>query len=249
MFDVSFFSALLGGILTFLAPCTLPLIPAYIGFLGGSSSSGSTQLGNKVALRRRIYWNALLFVLGFSLIFIIFGLVSGTLGKFLILHRAVISSLGGILVIGFGLIMLGYVPFPNLFARVGLPHWLHPGKPFSAFLLGLLFALGWSPCLGPILGTILLLAGSSGTALYGGYLLAVYSLGLAIPFLFVAFLYGSAFTYIAPLARYLPLIEKCAGVFLIIIGVLLLIGDFGLLNVWFTDALSWDWYERLMDFM
>jgi cytochrome c-type biogenesis protein len=210
---------------------------------------GSAEHSNSATLRRRIHFNALLFVFGFSLIFVLFGLVSGTLGKFLILHRAVISSLGGIFVIGFGLIMLGYIPFPNFFARVGLPHWLHPGKPFSAFLLGLLFALGWSPCLGPILGTILLLAGSSGTALYGGYLLAVYSLGLALPFLFVAFLYGSAFTYIAPLARYLPIIEKCAGVFLVIIGALLLIGDFGLLNVWFTDALSWDWYERLMDFM
>jgi cytochrome c-type biogenesis protein len=248
MLDVSFLSALLGGLLTFLAPCTLPLIPAYIGFLGGSSS-GSGKLHDSAALRRRIHVNALLFVLGFSLIFILFGLVSGTLGKFLILHRAVISSLGGIFVIGFGLIMLGYIPFPNLFARVGLPPWLHPGKPFSAFLLGLLFALGWSPCLGPILGTILLLAGASGTALYGGYLLAVYSLGLAIPFLLVAFLYGSAFTYIAPLARYLPIIEKCAGIFLILIGVLLLIGDFGLLNVWFTDTLSWDWYENLMYFM
>lgn len=247
MVGISFFSALLGGLLTFLAPCTLPLIPAYIGFLGGSSGSG--KLHDSAQLRRRIHVNALLFVLGFSLIFVLFGLVSGALGKFLILHRAIISSIGGIFVIGFGLIMLGYIPFPNLFARVGLPSWLHPGKPFSAFLLGLLFALGWSPCLGPILGTILLLAGSSGTALYGGYLLAVYSLGLAIPFLLVAVLYGSAFTYIAPLARYLPLIEKSAGVLLIFIGFLLLIGNFGLLNVWFMDVFSGGWYERLMYFM
>lgn len=246
--DVSFFSALLGGLLTFLAPCTLPLIPAYIGFLGGSSSQGRTPQ-NSAALRRRIHVNALLFILGFSLVFILFGFASGALGKFLILHRLIISSIGGIFVIGFGFIMLGYIPFPNLFARVGLPHWLHPGNPFSAFLLGLLFALGWSPCLGPILGTILLLAGASGTALYGGYLLAVYSLGLAIPFLLVALLYGSAFTYIAPLARYLSIIEKSAGVLLIFIGSLLLIGDFGLLNVWFTDIFSGGWYEDLMRFM
>jgi cytochrome c-type biogenesis protein len=248
MFDVSFFSALLGGLLTFLAPCTLPLIPAYIGFLGGSSA-GRTTNDSPAVLRRRININALLFALGFSLVFIIFGLVSGALGKFLILHRAVISSLGGIFVIGFGLIMLGYIPFPNLFARVGLPPWLHPGKPFSAFLLGLLFALGWSPCLGPILGTILLLAGSSGTALYGGYLLGVYSLGLAIPFLFVAVLYGSAFTYIAPLARFLPIIEKCAGVLLIIIGALLVMGQIGLLNVLFTRIFAWGWYDGLMPLM
>jgi cytochrome c-type biogenesis protein len=248
MFDVSFFSALLGGVLTFLAPCTLPLIPAYIGFLGGTSSDRS-HLHDSAALRRRIHWNALLFVLGFSLIFVIFGLVSGALGKFLILHRATISALGGIFVIGFGLIMLGYIPFPNLFARVGLPHWLHPGKPVSAFLLGLLFALGWSPCLGPILGTILLLAGSSGTALYGGYLLALYSLGLAVPFLLVAVLYGSAFTYITSLARYLPFIEKSAGVLLVVIGFLLLTGDFGLLNVWFANVFAGGWYKDLMRFM
>lgn len=248
MLDVSFFSALLGGVLTFLAPCTLPLIPAYIGFLGGVSSHGNKP-HNSAAMRRRIHGNALLFVLGFSLVFIVFGLISGTLGKFLILHRAIISSLGGIFVIGFGLIMLGYIPFPNLFARVGLPHWLHPGRPFSAFLLGLLFALGWSPCLGPILGTILLLAGATGTVLYGGYLLALYSLGLAIPFLLVAVLYGTAFTYITPLARYLPIIEKCAGAFLVFIGILLLMGNFGLLNVWFAGVFAGAWYHDLMRFM
>lgn len=241
---VDFFSAFLGGVLTFLMPCTLPLIPAYIGFLGGTTSGSASEAVR--GLRRRIYINALLFVLGFSLIFIFFGLISGVLGKFLRLHGGLISSLGGIIVILFGLVMVGVVPFPRFFSRVSLPSMLQPGRPFSSFLLGILFALGWSPCLGPILGTILFLAGATGTAFYGAALLATYALGLAIPFLVVAILYGTAFTYVTSLSRYLPIIEKSAGVLLIAIGSLLVFGQFGLTAVWVEQLFSGSWYSNVM---
>ena len=198
-------------------------------------------------LQKRILMNALLFTLGFSLVFIFFGLVSGAVGIFFTGHRAVIASIGGVIIVGFGIAMLGDIPFPRFITRVGLPRFLHPGRPFSAFMLGLLFALGWSPCLGPVLGTILLLAASSGTALYGAYLLTIYSLGLAIPFLFVALLYGSAFTYITPLAKYLPMIAKAAGALLIVIGVLLLMGNFGLLSTLIAPFSEPRWYHSLMN--
>lgn len=233
MFDIGFFSALLGGILTFLAPCTLPLIPAYLGFLAGSGTGLNERERKHV-----IMVNASLFTLAFSLVFVFFGLASGSIGAFFTLHRAFISRVGGVLVIALGLSMLGAFDLPQFFSGKKLPRELSAGKPFSSFLLGLLFALGWSPCLGPILGTILVLAGGTGTALHGAFLLLVYSLGLALPFLGVAYAYGVSFGYVASLARILPYVNKIGGAFFVFIGVLLILGDFGLLNVWMTTLLS-----------
>lgn len=244
MIEIGYISALIGGLLTFLAPCTLPLIPAFIGFLAGSEKSESTEMRG-----RRIMMNAFLFTLAFSLVFVFFGLVSGALGQFFVLHRAFISRLGGVLVIVLGLSMLGVFNLPQFFSGKKLPKFLQPGKPFSAFLLGLLFALGWSPCLGPILGTILVLAGTGGTALHGALLLLVYSLGLAIPFLLVAAVYGASFSYLTGLSRILPYVNKVGGVLFVLIGVLLVMGNFGLLNVWVTNILGDTWYNGLMNYM
>lgn len=244
MFEIGYIPALVGGILTFLAPCTLPLIPAYVGFLAGADKD------EKAAARgRRIMLNALLFTLAFSLVFVFFGLVSGAIGQFFVLHRALISRVGGILVIIFGLSMLGVFDLPRIFSGKKLPKLLTPGKPSSSFLLGLLFALGWSPCLGPILGTILVLAGTGSTATHGAMLLFVYSLGLAVPFLTVAAIYGASFSYITSLAKLLPVVNKVGGALFVFIGVLLLMGDFGLLNVWVADVFGDTWYTGLMDRM
>ncbi len=248
MISVNLISAFLGGILTFLAPCTLPLIPAYIGFLAGGVKKEDSGSRSR-SLRLNIFLNALLFTIGFSVIFIFFGTISGTIGKFFILHRATLASVGGVFVIFFGVMMLGFIPTPRLFGGSQLPAMLRPGNPYSAFLLGILFALGWSPCLGPVLGTILLLASTSGTAFQGGLLLFVYSLGLAIPFLLVATLYGSAFTYVVSLGKYLPMISKAAGIFFILIGVLLILGQFGMLNIWAAPLLESEWYNNAMQYM
>lgn len=248
MISVNFITAFLGGILTFLAPCTLPLIPAYIGFLAGGIKKEESDNGSR-SLRSGIFLNALLFTIGFSLIFIFFGTISGTIGKFFILHRAMLAAIGGVLVIFFGIMMLGIIPTPRLLGGMPLPAVLRPGNPYSALLLGILFALGWSPCLGPVLGTILLLASTSGTAFEGGLLLFVYSLGLAIPFLLVATLYGSAFTYVVSLGKYLPIISRAAGVFFILIGVLLVLGQFGMLNIWAAPLLENQWYNSAMQYM
>ena len=177
MIEVSFFSALLGGILTFFAPCTLPLIPAYVGFLGGGLKASECE--DARIIRWRILRNALLFVIGFSLIFILAGMISGGVGKAYIRHHVVISQFSGVIILFFGISMLGIIPIPNLLAKIfksrKLPKSMTPGNPSSAFLLGVLFAIGLGPtCLGPILGYISLLAATSGTALYGGMMLTVY---------------------------------------------------------------------------
>ncbi len=243
MFEIGYISALIGGLLTFLAPCTLPLIPAYLGFLAGARNTTQQPQKKKVML------NAFLFTVAFSSVFIFFGLISGTIGNFFILHRALISQIGGILVICFGLSMLGVFELPQLFSQKKTPAYLSAGEPSSAFLLGLLFALGWSPCLGPILGTILVIAGASATAMHGASLLLVYSIGLALPFLVIAYVYGTSFSYLPVLARLLPYINNIGGIMFLGIGVLLIMGNFGLLNVWVEELFGNTWYNSLMDYM
>lgn len=246
MSDVTIVSAFIAGLLSFLAPCTFPLVPAYLGFLAGDHAEGEGD----VALRRRVVMtNALLFVIGFTAVFMLFGLTSGFLGKFLILHRATIAQVGGAVVVLFGLAQLRIIRLPNIVSRRVSSERLVPGRPISAFLLGLFFGFGWSPCLGPILGTILLLAGTSGTLFSGALLLLVYSLGIALPFLLLAYFYGRAFASVVAFARYLPAVERVSGVFLVTVGLLLVLGKFGLFNVWIGALFEGEWYERLMDHM
>lgn len=245
MFEVDQLSALIGGLLTFLAPCTLPLVPAYLAFIGG------VRPGTDPALHhRQIFLNASCFVAGFSAIFIMFGVVSGALGTLLVLHRALIAQIGGVLVIVLGLSMLGvfHLPFAgNLPTK--LPLFAKEGSLLRAFLLGLLFALGWSPCLGPVLGTILVIATSHGDALHGGWLLFIYALGLAIPFLLLAALYGQAVRYVEKLRSALPWITKIGAVVIIGIGVLLVFGQFGAINAYGVDIFEKFGLDGLIDRM
>ncbi len=249
MIEVSYISALIGGILTFLAPCTLPLIPAYIAFIGG----GNQAPGVTPFSRNRLLANALLFVSGFSVIFILFGMASGVLGTYLILYRSLMAQVGGVIIILFGLSMLGVFSLPQvppLFRMDRMRAWLPPaGSKRGAFMLGLMFSLGWSPCLGPVLGAIFGLAVVSGTVLSGATLLATYALGLAIPFLLVAFVYGSALTYVTKLQKYLSLISKIGGVFIVVIGLLLLMGQFGMLNTWAIQIFGDLGFNRYVELM
>lgn len=244
MFEVTFLSALFAGLITFFAPCTLPLLPGYVAFIGGSKEESN--------LRRHTMENALLFVLGFSAVFIAFGIASGVVGKFFLLYRTEITKVGGIMVILLGLSLLDLVRFPYFFSHGvswRLPQGISAGSPAGAFLLGFLFALGWTPCLGPVLGTILLLASTGGTILYGGLLLGVYSLGLAVPFLLVAFLYGSTVASIPKFGRYLPHIRRIGGMLIVGIGLLLVFGQFGILNTWVTELLGQRFFGTMAQYM
>ena len=249
MIEVSYISALIGGILTFLAPCTLPLIPAYIAFIGGGNQEG----GVAPFSRNRLLTNALFFISGFSMIFILFGMASGVLGTYLILYRSTIAQVGGVIIILFGLGMMGLFRLPQIppLFRIDRIRTILPpaGSKRGAFMLGLMFSLGWSPCLGPVLGAIFGLAVVSATVVSGATLLATYALGLAIPFLLVAYVYGSAMTYVIQLQKYLSLISKIGGACIVLIGFLLLIGQFGMLNTWavhFFGDLGFNSFVELM---
>ncbi len=220
-------SAFVAGLLTFLAPCTLPLVPAYLGFISGVSP----EEAQKKDVRKKIFLNGIFFVLGFSVIFIAFGALAGLVGQALVPYRIWLTRIGGVLVIGFGLFMLGVlnVPFLHQEKRMKMPSYLQVGKPTSSFTVGSTFALGWTPCVGPILGSILLLASTSTTVVQGTLLLAIFSTGLAVPFLLVAAAFGSAAAYIKKFSKILKYISVVGGVFLILLGILLLTNRFSLL--------------------
>lgn len=244
-------STFFAGILTFLAPCTLPLVPAYLGFISGVDQDVLKNPETARAARRKIFLNGLAFIIGFSLVFIAFGVLAGIAGQALAPYRIWMARIGGILVILFGLFMLGFfkLPFFQSDKRIPIPKWLTLGRPSSSLFIGGTFALGWTPCVGPILGSVLLLAGTSATAVQGGFLLAIFSLGLAIPFLIIALLFSRATRYIDSISKYLKWVSIIGGVFLILLGALLVTDNFGLTIQYGYELLDFINYDRLLDFL
>lgn len=244
-------SALIAGLLTFLAPCTLPLVPGYLGFISGVSLEDLKNPTAAGGARRKIFSNGLAFVIGFSAIFIVFGTLAGFVGAALVPYRLWLTRIGGIFVILFGLFMLGVLKLPFLAreAQLKLPAIFEKGKPENSFALGAAFGFGWTPCVGPILGAILLLASTSATALQGAVLLTVFSLGLAIPFLAIALGIGSASRYLEMFSKYLNVISIIGGLLLIFLGTLLLTNNFPLLISYGYRWLRFIEYERLLDYL
>jgi cytochrome c-type biogenesis protein len=236
-------AAFLAGILMFLAPCTLPIVPGYISFIAGNPA------GNE-KYKRRLLTNAIAFVFGFSVVFILLGTFAAAAGSFLGPWRDTLGRVAGILIILFGLTMLGVIKIPVLQAEhhFRLPHFLTIGRFESSLLIGALFALGWSPCIGPILGSILLLASGSSTAAQGAFLLAVFSLGLGVPFILTALLLdkiGDTFASTGWLATFFSVF---GGILLLVIGILMLFGNMGLFVQWGFQFLNGP-YNKLLQYM
>lgn len=233
----------------FLAPCTLPLVPAYLAFISGVKQTGvsDSKAGHKA--KRQIIKNAIAFILGFSTIFIGFGILAGLFGTFIGEFRGILTQVGGMFIIIFGLMMLNVINIAPLMRdrKLSMPKSLTPGKPISAFLIGATFALGWTPCIGPVLASVLLLASTSTTVFSGGLLLAVFSLGLAVPFLLTAMLYARASETIMRYGNVTKWVSTIGGVFLIFIGVLLLTDNFGLTVEYGYRVFNFFGFEGLFD--
>jgi cytochrome c-type biogenesis protein len=246
-----FIAAFFAGVFMFLAPCTLPIVPGYLAFISGVSLGKPLDEAARRRLRRMVLRNAFAFVIGFSLIFIALGASAGVLGAALGEWRFALARLGGIIIILFGITMLGLVRIPGLSGdfRLPMPRFLQLGRAESSFLIGALFALGWSPCIGPILGTILLFASTSATALEGALLLGTFSLGLGLPFLLTAVLIHEANTYLQRIGGFARALSLAGGLLLIALGALMLAGRMDLLITWGFGALDFLHYDALLQYL
>ncbi len=213
-----------GGILSFLSPCLLPLVPAYVAFVGGVSLQRN-EAGQRLHYgRRTAFLNGLFFVAGFSLIFVALGASAGLVGDFLHNHRDWIARIGGVFLLLLGLQMLGVLSIPGLNREARFTPSQRPAGYGRAFIVGVAFAAGWSPCIGPLLAGILTLAASEGSAAYGTTLLATYAGGLAIPFLAVTLGLDRFLAHSQRINRWLPWIERVSGVLILVMSGVLLTG-------------------------
>lgn len=229
--NITLAAAFLAGLLSFISPCVLPLIPVYLGYL-----SGSTIVGDQPPPRQLVFTHALLFVFGFTFVFVVlFGLPAGFLGGALGKFSEYLVWVGGLLLIVFGLHTMGLITIPifNMQKRLEYGHDQAPGYARSA-IIGMTFAAGWTPCIGPLLGAILTLAIQGQNIGLSMFYLFVYSMGLAIPFLITAWMLTTATSRLKLLNRHMQLIERVSGAFIVIIGVLLLTGTFTVLNTFFN---------------
>ncbi len=229
--------AFLAGILTFFTPCVFPLIPSYISYITGSSLEELAK-GRKEGLFVRSICGSLSFILGFSLIFVLFGVCASFAGSLVYDLQNYIRIIGGVVIIIFGLVMTGLIDFKFLEIEKRFNLNNKPVGYFGAVLLGMTFAAGWAPCVGPILSSILIIASTSGSRFYGGILLLSYSLGLGLPILISAVAFNYFLSAYKSVVKYLRVISIISGAILIIIGLLLVMDNLTLITSFFYNMFS-----------
>lgn len=234
IFDASLLPALsvavLAGMISFLSPCVLPIVPAYLAYMSGISLSEAKDARWKTLVP------AIFFVLGLSTVFLLLGFTASWIGRVFLENQTLLSQIAGVVVIVLGLNFLGIfrIPFLNYEARFDAGD--KGGSAFGAYLLGLAFAFGWTPCIGPILGAILSIAATESSVTRGTMLLAGYAIGLGLPFLIVAAFLDRAHGLLAKMRRHMGLIEKIMGGLLVLIGIALLTGAFSKFSWWLLET-------------
>jgi cytochrome c-type biogenesis protein len=234
MSDLSFVAAFVGGALMFLAPCTLPLVPTYLAFLGGGAG------------RARMVGRAAAFLGGFSSVIVAAGFFAGSFGKFITSHHSLLLGVGGVLFVISGLFVLGVIKGG---AGRGLPAFFVPSSWRGVFVLGAVFSLAWSPCIGPVLGAVYTLAASKGAGVGAMLLLMAYVAGYSLPFLALAFFYERAENAVAWLSRWSPVINRASGGLLIIIGFLMIFGKYASYASVLSSVVSAEWTEWLLNYL
>ena len=218
--SISFPAAFMAGLLSFFSPCILPLIPGYFTFITGFSLEKLTQ-DEQAEIRRKVVFSTLLFVLGFSFVFILMGASASYLGGLFFQYRKFIRIVGGILIIVLGIHLIGLIRIPGLDLEKRIHLDQKPLHFLGTFLIGMAFAAGWSPCIGPLLGSILIVAGSQETVWQGTLLLGVYSAGLAIPFIIMSVFINYVLVFIKKAVITMKYVNAVAGILLIITGLFL----------------------------
>jgi len=238
--EISIGAAVLAGIISFLSPCVLPLVPPYLCFISGTSLEELSRPGATAALQqRRTMLAALMFVAGFTTVFVMLGASASLLGQLLRAHLTLLSQIAGLAIIVMGLHFLGLfrLGFLNREARYHAPK--KPAGPLGAYGIGLAFAFGWTPCIGPVLAVILSLAASEQDVAKGAGLLAVYSLGLGIPFLLAAAGVGAFLGFLSGMRRHLLMVERLMGGLLVLTGVMFLTGSMQVMSYWLLEQFPW----------
>jgi cytochrome c-type biogenesis protein len=223
--DVTLLAAFAAGFLSFVSPCVLPLIPGYISFVSGISVDEMRADTAPSTSRLQVFLTSLAFVIGFSIVFVALGASATALGKFMFAKLPLLSKIAGVILIVFGLHTMGVFRLAFLETEKRVHSQRKPAGPLGAMLVGIAFAFGWTPCIGPILGGILAIAGSKNTVSEGITLLAVYSLGLGIPFLLTSLAINQFFSAAKRIRKHYHAVEVASGVLLIAIGVLIVTGQ------------------------
>ena len=221
MAEISYFYVVLAGLLSFLSPCVLPIVPGYLCFLAGTSLDKIAS-GEDASKERNVFYFALSFVFGFSTVFILLGASATLLSGIVYEYLDILRVIGGIIIIIFGIHFMQIIqlPFLNRDTRYQIESY-RPGI-VGSYVIGLSFAFGWTPCIGPILGSVLSIAASSETVTYGIVLLMLYSAGLGIPFLLAAYAINGFMKFLSKIRNYIRVIEIFTGVLLVIFGILIL---------------------------
>ena len=223
------------GIVSFLSPCVLPLVPGYVSYIAGQSMVDSAT-SRALIVRVRALALSACFVFGFATIFVILGASATTLGQALISYRYELNLIGGLIVIGFGLFATGLLRLPWLQRDFRFDIALPGGRPVAAYLLGMAFAFGWTPCIGPVLGAILTVSATSATVAEGVKLLAIYSLGLGMPFLLVAMFTGGLLARLKSIGRVGRLLEILAGSIMVLMGVAIITSQLSTFSFWLLET-------------
>ena len=235
---ISWTLAFLAGLVSFVSPCVLPIVPSYVSYITGLSFeelTGKSQTISRNIIVRESLLHSLVFSLGFSTLFIGFGASASFLGEVLLTYQDIIRRLGAILIILFGLFIAGWLRIPFLSREMHLPFLGKKATLSGSFLVGFGFAAGWTPCVGPILGAILFYAGTQGTVMKGVLLLSFYSLGLAIPFILASVLFNMFLGSMRSLRQWMPWITRISGGFLVVMGVLIFTNAFTILSAFLTQ--------------
>jgi cytochrome c-type biogenesis protein len=221
------------GVLSFLSPCVLPLVPGYVSLISGTSAAAAESEENK-RLIGRVMLNSLLFVLGFSIVFIALGAAATSIGQLTHEYRRELSYVAGVVIIIFGLHLTGLLKIKYLYADKRMHNVQGSSSAIGSFVIGFAFAFGWTPCIGPILSAILTLAASEGTVMKGVQLLALYSAGLAVPFLLTSLGIDRFMAFYTRFRRHLHTVEVLSGVLLIAIGILIFTHRLTMLSGYFS---------------
>jgi len=236
LFDVTLGGAFIAGLISFISPCVLPIVPPYLCYLAGVSLEELAAENQTAKSWLRIFLAALTFVLGFTTVFVMFGASASFIGQAIAQNSRILTTIAGIVIIVMGLHFLGLFRIGLLYREARVHVQRKPAGLIGSYLIGLAFAFGWTPCVGPILGTILFVAGAEDTVGRGAVLLAAYSFGLGVPFLLAAAFAGPFLEWAKNFRRHMGAVEKIMGGMLVVTGLLFMTGYMATMALWLLET-------------